>query len=349
MPASDLISGRKTINYKLYKRGIIAVVVIAILYTSVWYFLANKVEEKVSDQLALYNENGFVVLCENMHKIGYPLRIGVSCDTVNLQQLMKGFAFSSEKIIAGAPVYAPHWLELSLTAPVSLELPGLIPFSAKWSGLTVETDMSQPIPDAVSLRAEDIEIGTKADAGALVNKTTGKFLRFDAHGFNSNLDARLTFEDLKLPVIIPHENTPVPQMTGDIRWSLNEAVSLFQTEENAIMDQHYWFERLRGHKGTLQPSTVRFASGGAMTVSGPFSFNDEGYLSAKLDIAVSDQNKLLQTARDAFPSQADNLKTIFFALNAMPKNEKGDPVLQLSVKNGEVRLGFFKIGHIDPL
>lgn len=349
MPASDFVSGRKTINHRYYKRGIFAVVLIVILYTLVWYYLANKVEQRVSQQLALYNENGFVVLCENMHKIGYPLRIGVSCDTVNLQQLMKGFAFSGEKITAGAPVYAPHWLELSLTAPVSLELPGIIPLLAKWSDLTIETDMSRHIPDALSLRAENIEIGAKAEAGALLDKTTGKFLRFDAHGFNSNLDARLTFEDLKLPVVIPHENTPLPQMTGDIRWSLNEAFSLFQTDDKAVIDKRYWIERLRGHEGALQPSVVRFASGGAMTVSGPFSFNDEGYLSAKLEIAISDQNKLLQTARDAFPSQADNLKTIFFALNAMPKNEKGDPVLQLSVKDGEVRLGFFKIGHIDPI
>ncbi|WP_295734919.1 DUF2125 domain-containing protein [uncultured Bartonella sp.] len=345
MSSFDFEHHRKTVSHRYLVRGVFAVVVIVILYTIIWYFLANKVEEKVSNQLATYNESGFVVLCENMHKTGYPLRIGVSCDTVNLQQLMKGFAFSGEKIIAGAPVYAPRWLELSLRAPISLEFPGLVPLSAKWSQMAIETDMSGKIPDAVSLRTDNLEIGSKADAGQLLDKTTAKFLRFDAHGLNTNLDARVTFENLVLPLIIPHENTPVPEMSGDIRWSIDEAFSLFEVSENEIDP----LQRMRGHKGFLKPSTVRFESGGSMTVSGPFSFDDEGYLNAKFNIAISDQNKLLQTARNAFPSQADNLKTIFFALNAMQKNDKGDPVLQLSIKNGEVRLAFFKIGHIDPI
>lgn len=343
MSSSDLRYSPQARNYRYVKIGAFAIVLIVIIYSVVWYFLANKVEEKVAEQLTVYNENGFVALCENMQKTGYPLRIGVSCDTLNLQQLMKGFSFSGEKITAGAPVYAPHWLELSLQAPVSLELPGLVPLSAKWHDLVIETDMSSRIPDAISLRTENIEIGAKADAGALANKTTGKFLRFDAHGLNSNLVARLTFDELNVPVTIPNENTPVPQMSGDIRWSLQNASSLFAAEEDN------WVGRLRGHKGVLQPSTVHFASGGTITVSGPFSFNANGYLSAKLEIAVGEQNKLLQTARDAFPSQADNLKTIFFALSAMPKNDNGDPLLQLIIKDGEVRLGFFKIGHVAPL
>lgn len=343
MTSSDFVSHSKSGNHKCLKWGIFIVVLIIILYSVIWYYLAQKVERRVFEQLAAYNENGFVVSCENMHKIGYPLRIGVSCDKVNLQQLMEGFAFSSEKIIAGAPVYAPHWLELSLATPVSLELPGVVPIGARWSDMKLETDISRTIPDALSLRTENIELGVGANG--MSDKATAKFLRLDARGLNSNLDGRLTFEELNLPLKIPHENTPMPEMSGDIKWSLEEAFSLFETGERA----NNLVERLRGHKGNLKPSTVHFASGGSMAVAGPFSFNDDGYLNAKLEITISDQNKLLQTARNAFPSQADNLKTIFFALSAMPKNDKGDPVLQLSVKNGEVRLGFFKIGHVNPI
>ncbi|WP_297322799.1 DUF2125 domain-containing protein [uncultured Bartonella sp.] len=344
MSSTDPRSCHKTANYRYFKIVAFAIVLIVVVYTLVWYFLACKVEEKVAEQMTVYNQNGFVALCENMRKTGYPLRIGVACDTFNLQQLMKGFAFSGEKITAGAPVYAPHWLELSFKAPISLELPGFVPLSAKWHDLVVDTDISTQIPDAISLRAENIEVAAKADAGALHDKTTAKFLRFDAHGLNSNLVARLTFDELNIPMAIPRENTPVPQMSGDIRWSLENAASIFTAENDGD-----WVTRLRGHKAVLQPSTVHFANGGTVTVSGPFSFNDEGYLNAKLEIAVGEQNKLLQTARNAFPSQADNLKTLFFALSAMPKNDKGDPVLQLTVKEGEIRLGFFKIGRIDPL
>ena len=195
MTSSDFVSHRKSLKHRYLKRGIFSIVLIVVLYSILWYFLAAKVEEKVSGQLASYNENGFVAICENMHKTGYPLRIGVSCDTVNLQQLVKGFAFSGGKIITGAPVYAPRWLELSLNSPISLEFPGLVPLSAKWSDMKIETDMSHHIPDAVSLRTDDLEIGTRTDADQLQDRTTGKFLRFDAHGLNSNLDARLTFVD----------------------------------------------------------------------------------------------------------------------------------------------------------
>lgn len=344
MSSPDFKYSLKARNCRYFKIGAFAIVFIVVIYTLVWYFLANKVEEKVAEQLTLYNENGFMALCENMQKTGYPLRIGVSCDTLNLQQLMKGFSFSSQKITAGAPVYAPHWLELSLQAPVLLELPGLVPLSAKWHNLVIETDNSNHIPDAISLRTDNIEIAAKADNGALFDKTTGKFLRFDAHGLNSNLVARLTFDELNVPLAIPNENTVMPQLSGDIRLSLENALSLFETDE-----EDNWIARLRGHKAMLHPSTIHFAGGGTMTFSGPLSFNAQGYLNAKLEISVSEQNKLLHTARDIFPSQADNLKTIFFALSAMPKNDKGDPVVQLIIKDGEVRLGFFKIGHVAPL
>lgn len=344
MPSSEMMLKKKEQRHRCQFIIVAIIGLIVLIYTIVWFVLAGKVEEKIAAQLQLYDERGFAVLCENMHKTGYPLRIGVACDTVNLRQSMKGFSFSSEKLTAGAPVYAPRWLELSVRAPASLELPGLLPLSAKWSDLTVETDISRRIPDAINLRAENFEIGAKAEAEALVDTSTAKFLRFDAKGLNGDLSARLTFDELNLPVIIPGENTPLPQIDGDIEWSLNNARILF-----APQNESNWVERLRGHDGLLKAANITFASGGSVKISGPFAFDDEGYLTAKFEIAIADQNEMLRTARTLFPSQADNLQTIFFALSAMPKNADGDPVLALSVKHGEARLGFFKLGRIDPI
>lgn len=344
MSLPELMHKRRSKRRSFWSVLFTIIVLIVVVYTIVWFVLTNLVEGKVSEQLQLYGERGFDVLCENMHKTGYPLRIGVACDTVNFKQPLKGVAFSSEKLVAGAPVYMPHRLELSIGAPASVEVPGLVPIQAKWSNFIIETNIRHVIPDRISLTAENFIIGAKAEAEALINRTTGKFLRVDATASNGGLSVKLNFDQLTLPLLIPHENTPFPEISGDIQVALEDAATLFEAD-----GEGNWVERLRGHNGTLKSAKINFSSGGEVTISGPFSFNDEGYLTAKFEIAIADQSDLLRTARNLFPSQVDNLKTIFFALNAMPKNSDGNPVLLLVVNQGEAQLGFFKLGRIEPI
>lgn len=344
MPSPELSLFREQ-KRRSYSKAIIFIIIsIIVIYTIVWFFLANMVENKVAQQAQRYNDHGFDVLCENMHKTGYPLRIGITCDTVNLQHPMKGFAFSSEKLAAGVAIYTPRWLELTIAPPASIEVPGLVPILAKWNSLKLETDVSQPIPDHIILTSENFEVGAKAEAGALTDRATGQFLRFEAKGLNSDLSVNFNFDKLNLPLVIPREHTVLPEISGDVKWSLENAVTLLKDDGESD-----WVERLHNHKGELNAAHIDFSSGGKVTISGPFAFDEDGYLDANFEIAVSDQKELLRTIQTLLPSQSDNLKTVFFAINAMPKNKDGNPVIMLTVNHGEARLGFFKIGRIDPI
>lgn len=350
MPSVETINTLKAKKQRKRLFVMIGIVFFIILYSVIWYVLAGKVENTVARQLDRTQQGSVTILCENMRKAGYPLSIGISCDTFNVQEPLKGFAFSSEKLIAGAPVYLPNSLSLKIKAPVSLELPGLDSVSANWDHFSLETDLQNPVPNMAKLMIENLIVGKKADAGAVVEPSTAKFVRLDLDGLNTNLKGRLTFDELNLPFQVPNENTILPKLNGDIQWTLDNLADFFDEKlQYDLQNQNNYIARLRGHSGVLQHAKVDFASGGSVNISGPFSFDDDGFLNAKFEIAILDQAEMMRTTAALFPSQAKNLKTIFFALSAMPKNKDGAPVLPLLVRQGYARVGFINLGQIDPI
>lgn len=74
-----------------------------------------------------------------------------------------------------------------------------------------------------------------------------------------------------------------------------------------------------------------------MRVNGPFSFDDEGYLTAKFELVFVQHMELLKTLQRLFPEQANNLQALFFVLSAMPKNADGFPVLSLLITHGRAK------------
>ncbi|EJF91540.1 DUF2125 domain-containing protein [Bartonella tamiae] len=318
--------------------------IVIVTYTLIWFFLASKVEEKVSDQIRLYSEHGFNVSCDNMRKTGYPLRIGVTCERIDFFDRMNEISFSSGMIKATAPIYAPKWLDVSIASPVSLQTFNVLPLNVQWSDFTLETDIGQRFPDRLNLRGDNIIINFDDDTGLAKESIEAKFIHFDVKGLKSDLLAKISFDELSFPFEIKGEKTQLPKVSGDVKWTLENVYQLFNEKYDVN-----WPEKLRGNSGKISEAKFTFMSGGSFSVKGPFSFDKKGYLSAKFEIAVSSQMELSNTLRLLFPSQADNLKTIMFVVNSMPKNNEGNPVLIVSIKHGQIRLGFITLGQIPPI
>ncbi|WP_455479359.1 DUF2125 domain-containing protein [Bartonella sp. B23] len=343
-------------------------------------FFSRRVEDRVSDLFVKASARDMTVVCEHLSKDGYPLRIGVACDQFQFIWPLHGLSLSTGHLTIGAPIYAPHFVEFNIHSPASIVFSEKIPIVSHWRNLVVETEFYWKTGKTFKLMAEGLEISTVAssiedqkflekfgsqtknekviqenvgnqaflkDAPDMIapsldkenvpQKITAEFLRLDLKHEKNRLSGNLTFDDFASYFI------DIPKIDGNLKWIFNDVSCLFENGKSS------WKQCLYGKSGVLKRGELIFHTGGVLRVSGPFSFDDEGYLTAKFDLVFVQHMKLLTTMKRLFPEQANNLQALFFVLNAMPKNPDGHPILPLRITHGWAKLGFLKLGRFAPL
>ncbi|MBB4075821.1 hypothetical protein GGR08_000102 [Bartonella fuyuanensis] len=327
-----------------------------------------------------------VVVCENVRKNGYPLRVGVVCDKFQFSWPLHEVSLLTERLTVGAPIYIPHLIEFNVYPPASIVFSGKAPIISHWRNLVVETEPYEKKSKTLKLMAEGLEISTFSsypedqnfqevlgkqttdkkttqenveDQVSLQNtrdvvirslapkntykKITAEFFRFDLKHEKKHFSGNITFDGLDASALFAFSFVDVPKINGNLTWILNDVSLLF--EEGG----KNWQQRLYGKSGFLKYGELAFHTGGTVRISGPFSFDDEGYLTAKFELSHVQPIKLLDTLQRLFPAQAKNLQALFFILGSLPKNADGSPVLHLLINNGWLKLGFLKLGRLAPL
>ncbi|WP_019221026.1 DUF2125 domain-containing protein [Bartonella senegalensis] len=326
-------------------------------------------------------------VCKHIRKNGYPLRIGVVCDQFQFVWPLYGFSLSTPHLTVSAPIYVPHWLEIEVHSPTSIVLFEKNPIMSRWRNLVIGTDpylrsgktfklmaegleifpmasslknqkfdeapqsqtadkniMQEAIENQASLRDADDIIVHPLEQKNASPKVTAEFVRLDLKYEKNNLSGHITFDDFDASVFIKPEFIDFPKIDGNLKWILNDVSNLFDANGKGS-----WKHRLYGKSGLLKHAELMFHTGGALGISGPFSFDDEGYLTAEFELAFIQHTELLTTMQRLFPVHANNLQAVFFVLGAMPKNADGNPVLPLLISHGWAKLGFLKLGRLAPL
>ncbi|WP_455476183.1 DUF2125 domain-containing protein [Bartonella sp. B17] len=322
-----------------------------------------------------------MAMCGHIRKNGYPLRIGVVCDKFQFALPPHDFSLSAARLTIGAPVYTPYLVEINVHSPVSIVFAGRICALSRWRNLVIETEPYWKTNKTFKLMAEGIEISAVAPSleekkfqkalrlqttdkkmmqesenqtsfgnadntivHPLDKKITAEFVRLDLKREKGNLLGHVTFDGIDSSAFIKPHFADFPKIDGNLKWILNDVPDLFN-----VNDRDNWKQRLYGKSGVLKRGEVIFHTGGALRVSGPFSFDDKGYLTAKFELSFAQPAELLSTIQHLFPMQASTFQALFFVLGSMPKNADSQPYLPLLITHGVVKLGFFKLGHLAPL
>ncbi len=98
------------------------------------------------------------VLCDHLHKSGYPLRIGVACDQFQFAWPLHKLSLSTGYLTAGAPIYAPYGVKFNVHSPVSIVFDKKTPIVSHWRNLMIETESYWRTDKTFKLIAEGIEI-----------------------------------------------------------------------------------------------------------------------------------------------------------------------------------------------
>ncbi len=316
--------------------------VIACAYTIGWFYVAGRIEARAKADMAKLAEQGIGVRCEDLHTGGFPLRVNVICDSISWQKPSAGMAFRAGRFTSGSPVYAPMSLSNQLIGPAFVEFPGLVPLEVKWSEFTSNTRLARPFPTEIVLSARDVVVGRRVEPTVSEALSELEHMNFTMSALDDALKLNGRFAGLKLaPSVIGNAKSPEIDGVADIE--IANAATLLAPGGSDFR------ERIRGHSGLINQAFLSMPNGAMVSLAGPFSIGDDGLIDADVKLTLINASSLAQAGQTLFPTQAGNIATVLFAIGAMPKDENGNPTMEIAVRNGKASAGFIPLGRLPAL
>jgi len=330
---------------KSRKRPIIIAVIVLVLvaaYTAGWFYIAGEIEGRAKADMAKLASQGVGVQCENLHTGGYPLRVNVVCDSISWQKPSEGMALRAGRFTSGSPVYAPRSLSNALTGPAFVEFPGIQPLEINWNLFTSNTRLARPFPTEIEVNAREVRVGVRRETTTTEQISKLEQMNFRMSSEDDQLKINGRFAALKLePFLIG--NAKSPEIDGLVDLEVANAAT-FLAPSPAPFN-----ERMRGHSGVINQAFLSMPNGAMLSVSGPFSVDLEGQIDAALKVTMVNPQSFAQAGQTVFPEQGGNIATVLFALSAMPKDENGNPMIEIAVRKGRASAGFIPLGRLPNL
>ncbi|HEY6632684.1 MAG TPA: DUF2125 domain-containing protein [Rhizobiaceae bacterium] len=299
-------------------------------YSAGWFYLADRLVTRAKAEIAEANRGGTTLECANPVARGFPFRLGIYCDRIAYTNADEAIGLTAGNLRTAGQIYDPSHFIAELDGPATLATPANGSLTIDWDKLRASVRWARPLPERVSVEGGGVA-ATTATGTPLA--TIGAF---EAHmrPNGQDLDLASSFEGLALdPALI--EGRTLPALSGQSDVTIDGGVDL----------RGLGLGDLRGRSGTIRNAELTIGGNSGVTVSGTFSFSQDGLLDADLKLTVRDPNGLSAVLAEAFPEKRRDIRNVSSALTFMGNN----PTLPLKIERGEARLAFFKLGEIPPI
>lgn len=330
MPSSEV---RKPDYARRFRWLIIFIAILFGGYSAAWFFVAGRLEGFASETIAALNRDGVSADCARPTARGFPFRIGLFCDNVRFEDPPGEVAASAAAFRSAAQVYDPFHIVAELDGPAKVSAPGAGEIGLNWGNLRASVRIGGDFPERVSAETDRLAVeteggGTKAGLlslghGEVHMRTNGADLDLAASFADAAFDPRVT-QGAKLPPLAAEADLTV---RDGVDWARSGAGSL------------------RGRSGTVRTLALSTGENTGLALSGSFAVGEDGLLDADLTVTVRSPKELAAQLAEAFPANADQIRTSFMGLAAMGDN----PSMPLKVTRGKARLGFIPLPDIPPL
>ncbi|WP_337269299.1 DUF2125 domain-containing protein [Oryzifoliimicrobium ureilyticus] len=332
-------SSRSASGKKFWLLGGIILLAIA-LYTAGWFYAAHQLEKTVLKAITPKDKETAAVTgqCQDIDFRGYPFRIGLFCSKVTVDDRSHGISASFGELRSAAQVYQPQHIVWELDSPAEIRDAEGMAVNAEWknmqSSLVTKSggiERSSTVVDGLQANAT---FSRTDQAMSLTADHTEAHLRQngpDLDGAFSFSGAVITIKDW--PNVLPKFSG-----TGDV--TLAGKAGLIDGSDG---------KGLRGSSGELRNLAADLGDGRIMTLTGPFSFNDQGYLSGKFKLKISELDQWRKSAKAAFPDLGKSIDSVSKLLKAMAIGSNSVSV-DLVVDQGQATVsGFIPLGSIPPI
>ena len=315
-----------------------AIVLVIAVYTGGWFYAASSLRSTVLKAIAPRAASTVSGECADIDFRGYPFRIGLFCSKVDIDDNKNGISASFGALRSAAQVYAPGHIVWELDSPAEIRTAQGLTVSAQWDNLQSSLIAKLRGVD----RSSTVIDGLKATA---VSTVTGQTVNFDSA--HTEIHLRQNGADLDGAISIANSDLAIkdlpqvfPKFSASIDMTLVGKAGMIDGTDK---------EGIHGAQGELRRISTDIGGGKVMTLSGPFSFDEQGYLSGKFKLEIDQLGPWGDSLKQAFPDIAPTVNTATKLLKALAGG--GDKVsVDLVVQRGNATVsGFIPLGSIPPI
>lgn len=334
------------------KRKLIYFVVFILLaiaiFTAGWFWAAGKVDSTLNQTKANLASNGTILDCKEQDVKGYPFRLGVFCSSLIFVDPVNAITVKAEAFRSAAQLYNPGHMVAELDSPVELEMPNLAPLAIDWQNLITSSKISTSGLQRLSINSKQFTVSAN-DAG--FKTELGKIENLQLH-------ARPTPSDpsgKSLDVAADLTNWKVADDGQNIIEPIDLKIDLSIDELIANIESGYALIdvlRTQGGKGDIKNLQITTSTGGEIKIAGDLQISQKGLLSGTLNLNITDPKTLIAYTAKIFPPAQSALEQGLPFIESFAKQSDGKLEIKdviITLRNGEIMLGFFKVGEIPRL
>lgn len=313
----------------------IVLAALGVVHSAGWYVLARYAESRAARAIASVNDgSGMRLNCENARAIGYPLGLGLRCDTLLAENAGEGVSLSTAALQARIDLYDPTLLVGEFDSGARLVARGVRPLVFDWRRFLTEVRMATPLPREIRTTLSRLNAYLAGDSGLEALLLSADDLAVSARPEGPALeiaaDARGVLPDRSLAGVdgLPPLDAAVDLVVDDGARRITSGT-----------------DSLRGASGTLRRARISPGPQGEIVLEGTFSVSGDGLVDANLAISVRGAKALSEIAIRLFPDAAGDISSAAASLEALGENTR----LPLRIVAGRASFGFIELGDIPPL
>lgn len=271
----------------------IVVVVLAVGWSGVWYYAANKAETAFAGWREREAKVGRIYSCGSQTIGGYPFRIEVRCTDpgAELQQARPPLSLKGKDLLVAAQIYQPTLLIGELTGPLAIgetgKPPGII---ADWTLAQTSVRGLPSAPERVSVILDNASF----DRVGATQEPVVRAKRIELHGRmaagsarnNPVIDVALRLGSAVAPTLHPMLGQPVDgEITAVLRGLKDFAPKPWPDR----------FREIQAAGGQIDVTNIRLQQGETLMVgSGALGLTANGGLNGQLQVTVAGLDALLE-------------------------------------------------------
>jgi len=337
MAASSTTAASSSIRKWIWLFVIIILVIGA--YSAGWFYAANALKTNILKVLGDQKQAGVSGECADIDFRGYPLRIGIYCSSVKVDDKINGISAVFGALRSRSEVYTPGHISWDLRSPAEIRTAHGLTITSQWSHLRSNLVTKRGGVGQTSTIIEDLK-------ATIVSAATAQTFDFNAartemHLVQKGADLNAVFRLQNSNTVVQGLALPLPTLSTNIEMTLFDKAGLIDGSDTT--------GKLYGAKGELRKVVADIGNGRVMTLSGPFSFDEAGYLTGQFKLKIESIDDWRKSLGELFPDLASTINTAGKLLKALVAGNTTASV-DLTVKRGEVSLsGFIPLGKIPPI
>jgi hypothetical protein len=331
-------SSRSGVTRKLWLLAT-AVVLAICLYTAGWFYAASLLKENTLAFLGSQEKRGIAAECLDAEYRGYPFRIGLFCSKVSVDDKANGISGNFGALRSAAQIYNPGHIVWEMDAPAEVRSSRGLTLSTTWTSLQSSLIAKLGGVERASLVIE----GARTNVVSSVDNQA-----FDVTSNHAEIHLRQNGADLDTAIDLKGAATTLPGIAQFLP-ALDTSLDLTLIGRAGIIDgSDPNGTSLTGTKAEMREFRADLGQGRVMTLSGPFSFDENGRMNGKLKLRIEQIDAWRKSLGEAFPDFAPTLDTASKMLSALGKGSNAS--IDLTIRRGKVLAGgLIQIGEIPPI